>query len=165
MSGAERVRRHRERLEAERRETWHPSQSRDAERFRDWLERSNPEDIAAFAGISLHDGVTLSFDEHLHRVAEDIVEHGKRHDNRAFAPDSERLEEQAQHIADRTKDGVEPELRSFDRDWLRDIAAKIPAVGDFVWSQVREPLRDKVAKLLEPRVLERIAEIKASREA
>src|SRR5271166_2801222 len=54
MSGAERVRKHRQK----RQEAWRPSRSRDAERFRNWLEQSKPEDIAAFAGLSLQANVT-----------------------------------------------------------------------------------------------------------
>jgi hypothetical protein len=35
-------------LEAMRQERWHPTESRDAERLKDWLKRSKPDDVAAF---------------------------------------------------------------------------------------------------------------------
>ena len=59
MSGAERVRRHRERLEAEKRKTWHPSQSQDAERFKHWLERTEAPGVVAFADVPLQSYATL----------------------------------------------------------------------------------------------------------
>ena len=57
MSSADRVRKHREQLEAGRRATWHPSQSRDESRFKDWLKRAWPEEAAAWAGIELQEDV------------------------------------------------------------------------------------------------------------
>ena len=49
------MRKHRE----ARQGPWHPSQSRDAEKLREWLERAKPEDVTAFANIPLQAYVTL----------------------------------------------------------------------------------------------------------